>query len=278
MKIIDRIFLHSWFTAVTALVLVSWAVPATAKDDFKFDPASCKEDSHGKIYIAIGSYVLALSPPNALTYIDELHNTDTRLVPPDLADPEGCPGNPRQLRGYGYSNYGNNIGLLTKKGIPFQLEILRVPDTEWIAERGRQDFAEQTCHLATTQKEELPNGLSACRIMPKEHEDHIEDWAASYVARPDVYKTPLSKPFVAYCGPELFTPPAIGRCEVGYTIRPGLGVLYNFQPYLGSHHIPINDLIDFDRGLRVSIDTALVKNFVWPDQPADGNSKPENHQ
>ncbi|HEY6619121.1 MAG TPA: hypothetical protein VIY68_06240 [Steroidobacteraceae bacterium] len=86
-----------------------------------------------------------------------------------------------------------------------------------------------------------------------------ENWGASYGARPDVYAAPLGKPFDFDCGP-LLLENTISDCNVAYTMAPGLGVGYRFQPYLGRHHIPIDRAFEYDRGLRAAIESTIVKD------------------
>ena len=94
----------------------------------------------------------------------------------------------------------------------------------------------------------------------------MEDWAAAYISDPNAYATPLGRPFIVVCGPNLYTGPAISKCEVGYSIAHGLAVGYDFQPYLGRSPIPIDHIIVLDRSIRAQIDAAIVKDFVWPKQ------------
>ncbi len=115
---------------------------------------------------------------------------------------------------------------------------------------------------AAAVREELPNGLTTCWI--KLHwpadpavEARQENWGAAYRARPDVYTAPLGRPFVVDCGPLLFEY-TISHCDIAYTMMPGLGVGYRFQPYLGAGRIPIDRIIEFDRGLRAAIERRLV--------------------
>ena len=91
---------------------------------------------------------------------------------------------------------------------------------------------------------------------------------ASYVANRDIYTTPLGNEFVVNCSPHLFIPPAIGGCDISYAFKPQLNVTYRFQPYTGSHPIPINEIINFDRGFRTQITAELVEAYPWPEQRA----------
>jgi len=56
---------------------------------------------------------------------------------------------------------------------------------------------------------------------------------------------------------------AISHCSVAYSIMPGLGISYWFQPYLGPHHISISGVIAYDRGLRAAINGMVVKDYAW---------------
>ena len=113
--------------------------------------------------------------------------------------------------------------------------------------------------------EELPNGLTICRLQPDDISIRREDWAFTYLAAPGVYKTPLGDRFIANCGPGLFTT-SIGWCTVAYLLEPGVGITYRFDPYNGPKAISADQLIDFDKGLRTQFEDAKVKNFAWPEQ------------
>jgi hypothetical protein len=129
-------------------------------------------------------------------------------------------------------------------------------------------YWETACKSADV-REELPSGLTACLIRVRHPETRKENWGGVYRARSDVYTTPLGKPFIVGCGPMLFEN-AISHCDVAYTMMPGLGVGYRFQPYLGPHHISIDGVIEYDRGLRTAIDGMVVKDYAWQEEAPGG--------
>jgi hypothetical protein len=260
-------------SGITAAVLLL-AKPASAADKFRYDPASCRRAAHGRLYIALGPNVLSVPAKGTLTMVGEVPGTE-RLVPLDPTEPEGCPGNPRQLYNYSYL-YQYQEAHDSKRGVPTPTyphpEVLQLigvrprPNGFWGGEELQLLVSRTTCKNAAI-RQELPNGLTACRVKPVPN-FRVEDWAASYVARPDIYKTPLGNEFVVNCNPHLFTPPAIGGCDVSYAFKLQLNVTYRFQTYTGSHPIAINDIIKFDRGLRTQIAAELVEDYRWPEQNA----------
>ena len=154
-----------------------------------------------------------------------------RRRPPDSAQPEGCPGNPSQQSSY---EFLFPLVTIDHEGSPrregadrITLYYLRSTeksaDVVWSGEDLVVDLAQSTCQQATI-RENLPNGMTACRVKPI-HDTRVEDWGASYVADPAVYSTPLGRPFGIHCGPLIYSW-AGADCQVAYSITPGLGVGY----------------------------------------------------
>jgi hypothetical protein len=199
-----------------------------------------------------------------------------RYAPPDPSEPEGCPLNPQQLESYAFL-YAMDNAAAAESGIKQErryradlLQLIRMGNdepgrsprlTSWPGQQVRLDQARIMCANAAIH-ERLSNGMTACRVKPTPNL-RIEDWGASYIAPADIYKTPLGEQFVVNCGPLLFSD-RMGHCDVAYVIAPGLGVTYRFQPYLGPNAIPIDRIIEFDKGLRAAIRASLVKDYPWP--------------
>ncbi|MGH7092427.1 MAG: hypothetical protein ACREFB_02690, partial [Stellaceae bacterium] len=163
----------------------------------------------------------------------------------------------------------------------------RAPDdTEWMGEKFQRGLSKSICRDPTTQersegitviRERLSNGYDACRIKHAGIEKRIEDMTSTYIARSDVYRTPLGRSFIVNCGEFLYEN-AIDDCSVSYVFRPGLGVTYSFRPYHGSPQIlPIDQAIPFDRGLRAAINHVLVPNYPWPPQEKGSEMKTVGH-
>jgi hypothetical protein len=265
---------------VLACVLLT-DLAAAGERPREYDPATCKTDAQGKRYVALGRYVLATPYSKRDAYLlDPLRPGNIGLVPPDPTEPQGCPGNPLQSWSYAFIYAPHGIeadGSANPAGDAPRADRLTlyrtidrpIPGTE-DPEWGGADVLVMSwntiCKLAAV-REDLPNGLTACRIKlhwPSDPaaEARQENWGATYRARPDVYTTPLGRPFIVQCGPLLFEN-TISHCNAGYTIMPGLAVGYRFEPYLGPHPIPIARIIDFDRGLRAAIERIVVKNYEW---------------
>jgi hypothetical protein len=268
-----------------AAILTCWVQlsdPAAAEARRAFDPVACKSDAQGRYYIALGRYVLTTPYSKRGAYmIDPLRPGDIGFVPPDPSAPEGCPGNPLQSWSYEFvyapdwSQTEGNASSTGKAPRTDRLTLYRTlrksptpspDDPEWGGAESRVMYWESTCKAAAV-REDLPNGLTACRV--KLHwpgdpavEARQENWGASYRARADVYTTTIGRPFVVDCGPLLYDH-AIYHCEVAYTLMPGLGIGYRFQPYRGPHPIPMDHIIAFDRGLRSTIEKTIVQNYGW---------------
>ena len=251
--------------------------PARAADTRReYDPAACKRSAQGNRYVALGPYVLALPYSKRAAYmIDPLRPGDIGLVPPDPAEPEGCPDNP--LQSWSFEFIGAPFALTAEGGTPAagggaradRLTLYRAlrhrptpsaGDREWAGADLMRMLWDKFCEQAAV-REELPDGLTACRIRPN-GDAQVEDWGATYRARLDVYATPLGHPFIVACG-LLLRQSTVGHCDVAYTMMPGLGVGYRFQPYLGPHPIPFGRIIAYDRGLRAALESTLVKDYAW---------------
>ena len=243
---------------------------------FKFDPATCKQNT-GSFYVALGRYVFAT--PGATmgnVVIDPIEDApgSIPLKAPDSSEPRGCFGNPLQSNSHSilHDMAVKDVSGLTKRMAPdlFQLINLirdapsRGKDEQWQAEQFYRETAEKICRTAS--QENLENGLLACRIKPVNPPyGRQEDWAASYIAKTEIYTTPLGKPFVINCMPGSLSS-AFGYCDVTYAMYAGVGVTYRFQPYQGRHPIPIDQMITYDRSLREAIRNTLVKDYPWPNQ------------
>jgi len=264
---------------VLAFVALLSAPQPAAAYEFPYNTASCKNDPHGKFYVALGQYVFAMPYAEKDYFVyNSLRPGNIGLKPPDPSDPVGCFGNPLQSWSHAFAYryhrmmLGKNAPPVEDKEGPELLTLFRIidnpipsaDDKAWPGEEVELRVGDQGCQHAAV-REDMPDGLTACRIKPAAYLDRPqEDWAAHYRARADVYMTPLGKPFIVNCGPEL-TKSTISSCEIAYTMKPGLGVSYRFQPYRGRNAIPINHIIDFDKSLRAAIEDELVKDYPWPD-------------
>lgn len=277
------IFPCFWALGLLALASVPVVLlpigPAWGAAASTYDPASCKTNAKGKLYIALGRDVLAV-PHRGTTVVGQIAPRE-RLQPPDPSEPEGCPGNPQQLGSYTFAYFydppevtKDEPGQIHGRGAELlQLirtsrdDIARSESPEWIGESGPLRLASTICDTATS-IEQLPNGLKACRKKLSEKTPRPEDWRAAYIANPDVYSTPLGRPFVVNCDDTIYSFP-IADCQVAYSFTPSFGVTYRFKPYHGARRLPIDGVIDFDRGLRAAIDAAIVKSYPWPtEEPA----------
>jgi hypothetical protein len=257
--------------------LVALALPIMhcgAAAELKFDPTTCKHASES-FYVALGRYVFATpSPAKASLGVDPVAESKLLKVP-DPNDPVGCFDNPLQSNSHALLNtmaFGVSVAGYSNLLVPKVLTLYNLrrgsspgegKPAEWPGEVMEQHIVERVCRTATV-RENLANGLVACRIKPVNPPNaRPEDWTASYTTSPEVYTTPLGKPFIINCGPGLRD--GIDQCDVAYAINPGVGVSYQFQPFRGRHPIPIDQAIAYDKSLRDSIERALVKGYPWPE-------------
>jgi hypothetical protein len=276
--------------AVAALVALNWWIlsgsmtrpgavvsspKAAVAADFKFDPATCKQNT-GSFYVALGRYVFATAGTAMANVVIDPIPESRLLKVPDPKDPKGCFGNPLQSNSHAMfypMAFGSDIPGQSKLLVPDLLTLANLKrgagggeekDVDWPAEALELEIAENACKAATL-REELKSGLLACRIKPVDPPNaRKEDWAASYIAKQEIYTTPLGKLFVIDCGPNLLSAP-ISHCYVAYAINPGIGLTYRFQPYRANNPIPIDLAITYDKSLRAFIERALVKDYPWPD-------------
>jgi hypothetical protein len=285
-----------WVLTATIVVVLSLTFCShvygadSEKREFRYEPSTCKTDAQGKLYIALGTNVLAVPTSGAVVVA---RYGDNWLQPPDPAEPIGCPRNPEQLSGYAFpyaynASVGKESGSFPNSHLQADLlQLINIPgssgapspnDTEWGAELSGQKFAMQICsgdaisgHASegwAIIHEELASGLAACRLKHGDLEKRTEDMRAAYIAHSNIYQTPLGRPFVVNCSDQLYTI-SVGHCDVDYVFGPGLAVNYQFQPHRGQRVIHIDQVFDFDRGLRAAISAALVKNYRWPDQASN---------
>lgn len=253
-------------TAASGLILLKDAKAAgTETHQLRYDPEACKTDAQGKVYIAIGRDVFAFATTGTVITA-EYGNAGPK--PSDPADAPGCPGNPAQVSDYGFPYAYDAPAEKKSNGFPnlLQADVLRLinlgKNTEFLLsddldQRGER-LEVKRVQSGCTIREELPSGFIACRMK----QASAQDMQAIYIARADIYQTPLGQPFVVNCGDQADKTPA-GQCGVDYMFAPGLGVNYQFHPSQSSKALPIDQVIAFDRGLRAAINATLVKNYRW---------------
>jgi hypothetical protein len=222
--LVNTIVRNGTMFALLNAVLALSTPQVAAKDEFHYAAAACKADAKGHLYVALGEYVLAVPFLKNGIYMVDRGPPKTRRLAPDPAEPEGCPGNPSQQRSYAFY-FGSPLtdskdggAKSTRREAPARLTLFEVwnPDpkadrerSEWYGESSRALYAETACAQPTI-REALPNGLTACRNR-QITERPVEDWAAAYISDPNTYATPLGRPFIVVCGPNLHTGPAISK-------------------------------------------------------------------
>jgi hypothetical protein len=249
-------------TPIFKIVLVFVALIASMMRASALDyhaPTKCKTNSLDHVYYSVGETVLAYPYVANPIFLDPVE-PDLLRDAPDPTDEVGCLGNPFQQ---GSLAFGSNSlrGYLHWSPHPVPEKFRAKADT-W-GELPNIDMLEIDCKRATI-VETLPSGLKACRVKPENPPDApVEDWAASYVADLAKYTTPMGRPFAVFCGPGLKSY-SITRCEVAYSLRPDLGLSYEFRPYNGLAPVPVDQIINEDHKLREKFETWVVRDFKWP--------------
>jgi hypothetical protein len=248
-------------------------------ESFSYDPELCKQGAHEKIYISLGRYVfpMAYAKQQAVVYDPLLpHNADLALNVPDPTEQRGCFGNPLQSTSHALFTPGilAKGGQLASVGSALWFITLyrldsgnasREADKIWRGETLELSLAESTCKQAKL-REELPNGMSTCLVRPNDVSTPREEWSATYRARPEVYTTPMNRPFVVNC---LSGSGSRWPCDVAYEIMPDLGVSYKLFPRSNGNSAPIDHIIEIDRSIRATLADSIVKDYPWPAQVMD---------
>jgi hypothetical protein len=246
-----------------------------ARSAFKFNPAQCRSDAHGKFYVALGPTVLALSAPVGPVPVNDA--AVARRMPPDPKQPVGCPDNPMQVGRYvpliALTFSGQRDASPAQQEGVSEFALIDIAPTgaspnltseEWSTEASNRKLVESACSYAA-EREELPAGLSACRSRLAADAVQAEDWRAAYMADPDIYRTPLGHKFTFDCQAVPYGN-GIGYCHVIYAITPTLGLSYSFQPDWGRVILPIADVITYDRALRRQVLNSIVEDYPWPSE------------
>lgn len=232
-----------------------------------YDPAACATDPEGMVYIALGRIVLRLPMEQSLmTDRLEPYWPERMISPPDPSEPEGCPGNPSQQRSLGFM-YAYEAILKNKfdpnmTGRPNLLRLISAAPDAWGLQLSTEKRFEAQCRRRG-ERRKLPNGLTACHVQPDDKTIPIEHWGVTYRADPEVYSAPFGRPFVVDCWPGVR--PELLECHVTYKLYETLNVAYRFWP----KNIPIDQIIEFDSGLREKIAASRIVDFMWPDDAAD---------
>lgn len=260
-------------------ILLSWLMsPQALAQWVKFDTSACKQQAHGMFYLALGQNVLKIPQITlgGFMRLDPQH----RLVPPDPLQPEGCPGNPLQVQLYHF-----DIALVensrSKSRIDFQLPITLYrtvrydwPDTnipEWVAEDAILKWANKACEVGVS--EDKGKEFRSCLASPLGRKTPEEDWGGVYVAKPDVYRTPLGYAFVIDCEPGQLTA-GWSRCDVTYALRPELGLSYHIRPFAKFAKIRFENAITLDQQIRARLNSMLIAPYSWGERHQPKTSSP----
>jgi hypothetical protein len=240
-----------------AVVLGLSAELFPAQANAEADNVKCQDEpEEGMIYIALGEMVFKWPRQDPIMIAEVTPEQRARLpIPPRPTDPVGCPGHPLQLAGF-YGLYQYQAILENRQDpqipsyVPEQLELVATtPDDQSTQDLG-EGLLRVECGLAEAVKKRVDD-FDACLIPQKQGAPET----GVYVARSDIYVTPLGRPFVFHCSPVINT----ALCDVSYKFYPTLNVVYSFRP----SRIPIVELIAFDRALRALIEGRRLPAFHW---------------
>lgn len=232
--------------------------------ELQFSPSSCATDPGNKIHLALGHTVFRV-PLDSLVYILDLTQDDPLAPPPKVPDPnvpEGCPGRPVQAKAYTLRVRESELLGQTDPSegtdaqfVPFRL--VWTSPNYWGTQLSAERRYKNRCS-AFGVWEELQNGLVSCRVKYKEAPELNQNSAIILQARPEIYSTPLGRPFVIGCLPRL----GMGSqsCDNVYKLHPTVRFVRRFD----LQRVDVNDLVDVDRALRAWIEDARVEDFQWP--------------
>lgn len=224
-----------------------------------FDPSVCKEDAHGKLYVGLGRNVLAV-PNKGLFVVQAIapppRTRDERIAPPDLTEPEGCPGNPQQDSAFNFpvEYQPSRNGSPVLPAIHLRVKLYRTlegnakpaaTDQIWSGEDVQIGLAELECKDQAVTIERTSSGFKSCLIPSQNYPNNRNDWGGAYVALPEIYKTPLGRPFIITCYSGQVSLPG-ADCQVSYTLRAGLGLSYRMKIVNSPDAIPLEKVLDMD--------------------------------
>lgn len=261
------------FVLIGGSAAFSQSVPATA-ERLTFDPKLCKEGERDKIYVSLGRYVFPMeyAEQQAVVYDPLLPHESRRVLrPPNPEEPKGCFGNPLQSGSYALFtpailakggqlvSFASALQLLTLHSIDRSGQ---KADTIWMGEASQLGIAGSTCRQSAI-REELPNGMSVCRVRPNDSTIPQEEWGATYTARPGVYETPTNRAFVVNCSGTRFP------CDIAYEVTHDVCVSYRLFPHYKGSSAPIDRIIEIDQSIRTTISASIVRDYPWPDPVMD---------
>lgn len=258
---------------VAVLLALAPAVGEVRAEKLTYDPDSCAVDAEGMVYIALDRAVLRF-PARELTYIGDWPSDKNAPVyvaprPPKPSEPEGCPGNPIQASSFNFAYRYQAIkddrrDPRIPMGVPDFLRLIAARPDFYGMQKFHEAQFERRCDVA--EPENLPNGLVACLVQPADKTSPKAGWSGSYRAQPEIYRTPLGRPFVAAC----LSGVAKGtrQCSVSYKFEETINVAYRFSTL----RISISDVIALDQDLRAKIAAARVEDYPWPETDSYGFS------
>jgi hypothetical protein len=233
-----------------------YAVPARAQAfpsyhrQIPYDPASCPEDAHGMVYIAIGRHVLRQPRANLIHITGGSPAYSAALPkPPDPKEPEGCPRHPIQGAAF-------TLGRISAMPDEAPTAASRYADNiAVIINDGAAPAAENGAFAAMCKAFQIPimsvPGIIGCRKPFKCDQDvafEAKDYSGS-----DGVEVAMFCRVVPDCSDKL------AACDGGYRLHSDFTVNFRF----GVASLPIAQFIEADRELRRRLGAAEVKDFEW---------------
>jgi hypothetical protein len=187
------------------------------------------------------------------------------IIPPDPTEPEGCIGNPRQVK---YVWVPSTYKVRPAPGDDPKsalsgATVVSISNPDKTGEELAQAEADLRCNkIPGVSHKPFSNTLAACVVNNDEMKLRDEARPTTYVALPTVYTTPLGRSFIINC--EGGISKAGGYCTVTYHFCTTLDIYYRFLPRIEHWDLRLDEVVYFDRGVHESLEAALVKNFSWP--------------
>ena len=258
-------------TAATLALLAAVDLAQASSEIVHYDPSQCSTDPEGTVTIALGRVVLRV-PMDALSSIADLPPQERAVapVPPDPSQPQGCPDHPMIGRAFYFRYLSDAVqdGSLSNQPLSRRIDrlaLIAVRPDFWGLQPSHERRFRQVCTDYQLRRES-GNGLQICHVRPNDTERPERHWPFVAQAPLSRYVAPFDRPFTAYC--TWGSRPGTHQCDVDYKLYDTMNVAYRFEP----GRLPLDDLIDFDRGLRAWIESVRVDGFVWPDERnADGD-------
>lgn len=274
-------YLLGFLTFSLVLGLVAWSVyrndggraadtraaattPAVSEEPYtgpvKYNPASCGRDAEEMVYFALGRLVFRL-PYTTTMEFRALPREERAKLPkrPDPSEPEGCPDNPIAALSvkFAYRHSAREAGGADSEPPMLAWVGLVVARPGYSGTVGSTRDSFYHTQMTYSVCEEAATGIIACS-WPNDRPRW--QWGTFYKIKSTYYPTPLGHPIFVECYPT--NRKGWQSCGLEYrAYEKKLSVYYNFN----RKSLPIDRLVEYDRGLRAQIEKMRVPEYPWPE-------------